>query len=319
MIDREIAIVVSAILGGVRYLGTDRAGNLFVLVEELQGAFPISVEQVVRKYTPDGRLVGTAHVPLERRYAIARRNVDLAEDGQVYCMVAERDRVRVLRLPVAAASALAMPGALRVAVPAADPGRAEAADLALRSALTREQCINIAQSYYMYSRYCSLSNYSTCGSSVRPAYMTGYDRYYQEVPYSYSGFDSTSGFGSRVGSGSTAGNVGDVDLSGCCAGIDCSGYVSRCWALTDHYGTCSLQQLPTVARVADKTTDLQSGDILNKQPCYPNGHVRLFNSYWPGGCYTYEASAANGGRVWYRSYAWSDFSGYDGFRYNGFT
>jgi hypothetical protein len=52
-------------------------------------------------------------------------------------------------------------------------------------------------------------------------------------------------------------------------GLDCSGFISRCWRLPKKYATSTL---PKVCVKLRSTAELLPGDILNQ----PGGHVVLF-------------------------------------------
>lgn len=97
------------------------------------------------------------------------------------------------------------------------------------------------------------------------------------VPYKWGGFDSLKSFGDGVKAGKAAGDLysaakrqaGDKEVSSHAVGIDCSGFISRCWKLSQKHGTS------TLSRVSDKLPDaskLKAGDIMNTS----GGHVILF-------------------------------------------
>ncbi len=97
------------------------------------------------------------------------------------------------------------------------------------------------------------------------------------VPYKWGGFDSLEGFERGVKAGKAAGDLynaekrrlGGKAVSGSAVGLDCSGFVSRCWRLEEKKDTSSLAalcvKLPSL-------TELRPGDALNQ----PGGHVVLF-------------------------------------------
>jgi hypothetical protein len=97
------------------------------------------------------------------------------------------------------------------------------------------------------------------------------------VPYKWGGFDTLESFNRGVRAGKAAGDLysaekrrlGGKAVSGSCVGLDCSGFISRCWRLTEKQSTSSLVGLCTKLR---SVADLKSGDILNT----PGGHVVLF-------------------------------------------
>jgi hypothetical protein len=95
------------------------------------------------------------------------------------------------------------------------------------------------------------------------------------MPYQWGGFDTPRTFVQRVRRGAAAGDIatpykrsgGDAVVSEEAAGIDCSGFVSRCWRLTRSISTAELPG------ITDEITwqQLLPGDILLK-----DGHVLLF-------------------------------------------
>lgn len=99
----------------------------------------------------------------------------------------------------------------------------------------------------------------------------------QGVPYQWGGFDSLEQFDAKVSAGLAAGDVytlakraalNDAVSPEAC-GIDCSGFISRCWRLPRAYST---RELPTLCQPLQDISFLQPGDILNKT----NEHVLLF-------------------------------------------
>jgi len=96
------------------------------------------------------------------------------------------------------------------------------------------------------------------------------------MPYQWGGFDTPESFLSKIAAGSKAGDVGDAakrllgdaGTSAESCGIDCSGFVSRCWKLPRPFST---RELPGICDRLESWDELRSGDILlNHQ------HVLLF-------------------------------------------
>jgi hypothetical protein len=97
----------------------------------------------------------------------------------------------------------------------------------------------------------------------------------QGVPYKWGGFDDLAAFDQGVAAGHAAGDVSsaakrvadNAGVSAEAAGVDCSGFISRCLKLPTVHDTT---QLPAVcAPIA--AADLRPGDLLN----IPRGHVAL--------------------------------------------
>ena len=102
--------------------------------------------------------------------------------------------------------------------------------------------------------------------------------YQSAMPYQWGGFDTPSSFVEKIQRGAAAGDVatpekrrlGEAAVSQEAAGIDCSGFISRCWRLPRSYSTAELPALSD--RIGWE--ELLPGDILlNDQ------HVLLFAAW----------------------------------------
>ncbi len=96
------------------------------------------------------------------------------------------------------------------------------------------------------------------------------------IPYKWGGFDDAASFDAAIENGLAAGDVSSptkrrVDnaaVSQQAAGVDCSGFVSRCLKLPTVHDS---SQLPTLCTVLPNPQDLHPGDLLN----IPHRHVLL--------------------------------------------
>jgi hypothetical protein len=97
------------------------------------------------------------------------------------------------------------------------------------------------------------------------------------VPYKWGGFDTPKRFDAGLKAGKGAGDLytsekrrlGGAAVSGDVVGIDCSGFVSRCWKLPKKHSTSTLE---TVSRKLASPAELKPGDAMNTA----GGHVLLF-------------------------------------------
>lgn len=97
------------------------------------------------------------------------------------------------------------------------------------------------------------------------------------MPYKWGGFDTPESFLQGLREGKKAGDIAntykvrndDAAVSKESVGIDCSGFISRCWELKQHVYT---RDLP---KICDSVAweDIRMGDILLKK-----GHVLMFIS-----------------------------------------
>ncbi|GAA5495599.1 hypothetical protein Rhal01_01778 [Rubritalea halochordaticola] len=102
----------------------------------------------------------------------------------------------------------------------------------------------------------------------------------QGMPYQWGGFDTPESFDQKIKQGFAAGDVYTSDkrrhlydaVSNYACGVDCSGFISRCWLLDRPYST---RELPKLCTPLTNYNDLKAGDILNKH----NTHVLLFYKF----------------------------------------
>lgn len=84
------------------------------------------------------------------------------------------------------------------------------------------------------------------------------------VPYKWGGFSSLADFDEAVAAGMPAGQLTDgvnLDASKYAVGVDCSGFVARCWNLPFKQSTRSLARLCYALSSYD---ELAPGDLINK-------------------------------------------------------
>lgn len=120
------------------------------------------------------------------------------------------------------------------------------------------------------------------------------------IPYKWGGFDDPSSFEAAVGLGHAAGDVSspakrradNAAVSRHAAGLDCSGFVSRCLKLPRVHDT---SQLPSVCQELPSAADLRPGDLLN----IPRRHVVLCAGWAdPGKNWIYYYETGGGPQYW---------------------
>jgi hypothetical protein len=96
------------------------------------------------------------------------------------------------------------------------------------------------------------------------------------MPYMWGGFDTPESFQWKINRGYFAGDIATKDkvrlledgVSHRATGIDCSGFISRCWGLRKARSTRTLHH---VSRKLESWDELKPGDML-----LTRGHVMLF-------------------------------------------
>lgn len=178
------------------------------------------------------------------------------------------------------------------------------------NSITRLQILKNAKSYYTDFKWtCSSNNIGSASS--RPSFITGAGTY-TTMPYAWGQWHSKDEFITGLANGGQAGNVSSEPMYNA-YGMDCSGFVSRCWALDNRYYTGSFHQISTKITLGE----LMVGDALNKT-AEPGAHIFLgTNDAGYGSITSYEATRANNlDRVWRQTWSSSDLTGYTPIKYN---
>lgn len=160
------------------------------------------------------------------------------------------------------------------------------------SSVTRHECLGTAEAYRIHRWTGSGTNLmhgpDSKGIQVdtpdstyqKPGAIPGWWRTGEEnegVPYQWGGFSTLAQFDAGLRAGKAAGDVYtnekrrllDDAVSKEAVGIDCSGFISRCWKLPRSYST---RELAGLCVQLNSWNDLRPGDILNTF----NAHCLLF-------------------------------------------
>ena len=205
------------------------------------------------------------------------------------------------------------------------------------SRVTRAECMDIADAYRLHrwvpSRANVLHGYDSQGIRVDtpdvsynpngaiPGWWVPGEAT-ESVPYQWGGFSTLAEFDAGIRAGKAAGDVYtnekrrllDDAVSDAAVGIDCSGYISRCWKLDRSYSTRELPLLCTQI----PWDELMPGDILNTH----NAHCLLFGGWLDGGrqqLLAYETGCPPTWKVTSHPIDsdWLKSQGYTCWRYNG--
>jgi hypothetical protein len=143
------------------------------------------------------------------------------------------------------------------------------------------------------------------------------------VPYCWGGFDTPESFDENLRTGKFAGDVYTAEKragldnarSQFTAGVDCSGFVSRCWNLDWH---CSTRNVPKICDELASYDELKPGDALSTY----NGHILLFEKFTRpdrSEFLVYETGSPLGWRVirHLTTAAFLQGQGYKAYRYRG--
>jgi hypothetical protein len=317
------------------YLGQSANGDRFFRVGEFAGDAEgnMYVDVTIQRFRWDGSFSGIARVPLREQYIPVESKDGIAFDpstGNVYVLVPQPTGASIRQLEFVQH--------LEPLPPIVRPAIAVSADLAITpKSVGTGQMISTGNSYCNSGTVrvpaSAVPNDSTTTGRTSPSlwYMSTSGGYYG-VPYSFGGFDNFANFATHM-SGATSTNhwkAGDVDstqqivTSGTGAtqwsgkpyfGVDCSGFVSRCWGLSQKQGTTGLLSFVS----SSFPTTFQQGDIMDKSGTHVRMYIDKTISPSSTGLYLYEEAYGGPYGPWIRSYGISSqiSGGYVHYRYSG--
>lgn len=282
--------------GGVRLISTLSNGDLLFLVEEYVSTPEIVVDQTVRHYGADGTLKRVARVPLQERYTFVAHGVAISPDGQAYALITRPDGADVVRLIFSSE--------LEPILPETSPVRTKMDSSAILDdpPPTREQMIESARKYVDNQVFLNETNLDgPCQGRKKPRYLGTSPKVYPSVAYDWGGWDTVNKYSEYMAQGYQAGDIKTPSVESCSRGVDCSGFVTRCWGITNQkYGTSTLPEISTPIT----KEELLPGDIINR----PGHHVVMFGEWHDQGILTWEATTTNGlDRVVHKLWPWSRF------------
>ncbi len=308
-------------LGLARYLGTTPSGDIYIYIEKIIRQVPLEVKREIYLYSQSGDIKKIIDVPLYMHtYIFSEFYVD--EDGNLFHMITAENGVYILgwfltdttktnNIPYKYPSKFLKLHHYNTIEPKLpEPGNKsmEMETSPKFDTVSRDESLDIGQTYVLHQWTAEANNitngriHDPNGVEIEtpPWVALGTNT---KVPYKWGGFNTLSGFDNGLSNGKYAGDKATSGSSSYCVGVDCSGFVSRCWKLPSHYSTRMMDDFITVAY--NGWDELQPADAIHKV-----GHVRLFVSEnTNGSLLVVEASGADW-RVSYRSYNLSQLYNY---------
>jgi type IX secretion system substrate protein len=177
------------------------------------------------------------------------------------------------------------------------------------TSVSRTMALRIGESYVYHKFNCSSANLAPTDVTApdndvvrTPARLRVGPN--ARVPYKWGGFNTLTQFDVGLVQGKYAGDINTNGVSSYAVGVDCSGFVSRCWQMSYHAST---SYMPNITNLYSNWSNLKPGDAIHKV-----GHVRLYISTQPNGRIKVVESTTGHSiyGVGYYNYAPSDLSEY---------
>lgn len=317
----EIRLAFPGDLGYAELIGVDASGHTFLLTERYRTEIPLMVKREVVTLDSAGKRLSVLEIP-DIKYITTDKDFRIDAEGNLYHMMTTADRMIVFRWPdltVRHSDPIVYPAEYAYSLhyntllPTAEAagGPIEPQPAAL---IRRTLALRIGESYAMHQYPCTAKNLSPTnvtapdGDVVRtpPWLLAGANA---RIPYMWGGFSTIAQFDAGLHAGYYAGDINTSGVSSYSVGLDCSGFVSRCWQMSSHYST---SMMPSITTQYASWDSLKPGDAILK-----NGHVRLFIERSANGGFRVVEAAGRNWDVSYYTFALSDLQGvYTPRRYN---
>jgi len=305
-------------LAGIRLAGEDNKGRIYLSIEQFIRQAPLKIHRELRQYNLDGQLLNVLELPVTG-FSSLQQDLQIGDDGQIYHALTNAAGFHIFAwdLSFASPEIQRYPEEYYQEAPVPDPsaGRQEKDNWLPQTAgnlpqVTPDQSLAIAETYVDLNWYCSPANITngqitdSYGLIVEtPGWVVAGPL--KKVAYKWGGFETIDEYLTGLSAGRYAGDrYTSKDYGSPSAiGVDCSGFVSRCWNLPTHYSTRMMDDEITIPY--EHWDQTKPGDVAHIP-----GHVRLVVSHNPdGSLLVVEASAADW-RVSYRNYTYSALNSY---------
>ncbi|MCU7503023.1 MAG: T9SS type A sorting domain-containing protein [Ignavibacteria bacterium] len=309
-------------------IGIDSKGNSFVLVETYLSEIPLKVKREVYTLSPEGSVLSILEIP-SIKYLYLVRDFQIDADGNLYHLLTEKDKLTLIRwsnLTIPVTEKISYPSEYNYelhynnivphteAVVSAGLNKiSEKPNFGIQ-AVSRNTALRLAESYVLYKYQCKQNNLAPSditgpdGDLVRtPSWLiAGMNA---KVPYMWGGFCTLSDFSNGLLNGRYCGDINTAGISRYAVGVDCSGFVSRCWSLSYH---CTTSAMPNITTQYSSWDEIRPGDAV-----LTNGHVRMFVDKASNGALRVVEASGRDWAVSYWSYTPSDLTAYTPRAYSG--
>lgn len=275
---------------GADYLGKDAGGRSLVKLFELatETDYTVKTAESILLIDENGSVLSQEALPTQR---LNNSNLTKAVDGKAYHLTAAVDRITVAELDAPNAAEQYVSPLAEISEPAAIVEQTNALPTVLGT-ISRVEVLQIADTYHTdFSWTCTAANLASLTNWTKPRYVSGAGTY-TCMPYCWGKWNSPSEFTTGLSNGGRVGNISTTFLAST-YGVDCSGFVSRCWNLDQRYYTGSLPSLCSQLTYSS----LQDGDLLNKHVANSDGtwegHAILFEKVQGSVFVCYESTTLN--------------------------
>ena len=304
-------------LASIRFLEIDNKNQLYFVIERFKTHAPLQLNREIHQYNFQGNLINRIEIPANG-FMLCANDISVSKDSQVYFLYTTSENLQILRWDL---SRQYDKDLQFLPSPAVDQRKTEIfpekeskenslLKLTDLPEVSPDQALITGDSYVQLTWSCNGDNLTnglitdSYGYKVRtPSWVT--PGTHQNVVYKWGGFETLEQFLNGLNNDKYAGDSYTDKGTGTpsAVGVDCSGFVSRCWNLPSHYSTRMMDDAITLPY--DNWEQTKPGDAAHKV-----GHVRLIVEHNPDGTITMVESAGYNWRVSYRAYSYAELYNY---------
>ncbi len=302
-------------------IGIDASGNYFLITEKITTQFPLNVERTILVISPNGEIINKFNVPTIK-YLTLDSEFSIDKEGNLYHLISYPDHLSVLRISGLQEKNLEInyPSEFNEYVHYNDfvttnelQSEIPTSSIGTEATVSRVTTIKNAETYVTFKYICKSSNLAPNGIADPNGDMVKTPNWLivgwnARIPYMWGGFSSLAQFQNGLAANRYAGDIHTTGVSSYAVGLDCSGFVSKCWGLSYHASTA---YMPNIATNLNDWALIKAGDAVLK-----TGHVRLYLNRTQNGALRIAEATSRNWAVDYYSYAISDLGAYGPFKYN---
>jgi len=299
-------------------IGIDTFGNSFLLIETYVTQIPLNIKREVYTLSKSGTLLSILELP-SNKFIYTLKDLQIDAAGNLFHLYSDEQGIKVFKWSgltnlslskIQYAAEFIKIFRYNSLKPFEEP---QQKITGVNTPASRKEALRIGESYALHQYKCSSINLSAQdvagpdGDIVRtPSWLVVGSN--ARVAYKWGGFNTLAQYDAGLSNGKFAADINTSGISSYAVGVDCSGFVSRCWQMSYHSSTSMMPDITTQYASWD---ELKPGDAIHKI-----GHVRLFVNRNTNGSFRVVESSARGWDVSYWSYAASDLTTYTPRFYN---
>ncbi len=273
-------------LGCMQIIGADKYNRLYLDVDLIVKEIPLEVDRQIWIINYSGEKLGKINIPTHYFTSI-HKDLILDKNGIIHHMISSHDGIYIFKWDIPDI----IPKDYNGKYPKKfqkhlhynefeydeEKSQIEPSLHKKTTTVSRDKTLEIADTYVKHQWTCTTANVTDGVETAPDGDLVQTPDWINigtnfKIPYKWGGFNTLSEYDAGMSSGKYAGDIHTDGVSSYARGVDCSGYVCRCWQMSSHYSTRMMDN-PTYGPITlpvSSWSEIKPGDAIHK-----HGHVRL--------------------------------------------